>query len=136
MWPPLKQTGTTTSQERRPGRPAANNSFFGPSSCCRKPPRKARTIEGTSSRLPEGVWGHWDNLWESRGGSMVNQYPRVIPKSTQYPWGKIEGPLRDFVKANLRPHPRPDQRPKIRGAPGPKVFWPLVWPRMCPSIRL
>ena len=55
VWPPLKQTGITTSQERRLGRPAASNSFLGPSSCCRKPPRKARTIGGTSSRVPERV---------------------------------------------------------------------------------
>ena len=34
------------------------------------------------------------------------------------PREKIEGPPRDFLKANLRPHPRPDQRPKTRGARG------------------
>ena len=25
----------------------------------------------------------WDNLWESRGGSMVNGAPREFPKSTR-----------------------------------------------------
>ena len=25
----------------------------------------------------------WDNLWESRGGSMVNGAPREFPESTQ-----------------------------------------------------
>ena len=50
----LRAAGTTTtSQERRPGRPAARSIFLGPSSCWRKPPRKARTIGGTSSSVPE-----------------------------------------------------------------------------------
>ena len=26
---------------------------------------------------------HWDNLWESRGGSMVNGAPREFPEITQ-----------------------------------------------------
>ena len=26
---------------------------------------------------------NWDNLWESRGGSMVNGAPREFPESTQ-----------------------------------------------------
>ena len=30
--------------------------------------------------LPLAVW---DNLWESRGGSMVNGVPREFPESTQ-----------------------------------------------------
>ena len=55
-----------------------------------------------------------------------SQVLNVLPKE------KIEGPPRDCLKANLRPHPRPDQRPKTRGAAGPKVFGPLVWPRMWP----
>ena len=33
---------------------------------------------------------------------------------------KIEGPPRNFLKANRRPHLRPDQRPKIQGTAGPK----------------
>ena len=48
------------------------------------------------------------------------------------PREKIEGPPRDFLKANLRPHPRPDQRPKTRGAAGLEGFafglWSFVWP--------
>ena len=43
------------------------------------------------------------------------RFPRVL---IVLPREKIEGPLRDFLKANPRPHPRPDQRPKIRGAFG------------------
>ena len=38
------------------------------------------------------------------------------------PSEKIEGPARDFLKANPRPHPRPDQRPKTPGAAGPMGF--------------
>ena len=54
-----RQTGrTTTSQERRPGRAAASNIFLGPSSCWRNPPRKARTMGGTSSRVPS-----WTNFF-------------------------------------------------------------------------
>ena len=49
---------------------------------------------------------------------------------------KIECPLRDFLNANPRPHPKPDQRPKTLGATGPKGFWAFVWPRMCPRVRL
>ena len=37
-------------------------------------------------------------------------------------WKNIEGPLRNFLKANLQPHPRPDQRPRTLGACGPQVF--------------
>ena len=32
--------------------------------------------------------------------------------SNGLPREKIEGPTRDFLKANPRPHPRPDLRPK------------------------
>ena len=61
----------------------------------------------------------WDNLWERRGGSMVNGVPRRFPRVLYVlPREKIEGPPRDFLKANLRPHPRPDHRPKTRGAVG------------------
>ena len=35
---------------------------------------------------------------------------------------KIEGPSRDFLKANPEPHPWPEQRPKTLGACGPPGF--------------
>ena len=63
----------------------------------------------------------------------LGSFPRVL---NVLPREKIEGPPRDFLKANPRPHPRPDQRPKTRGAAGPEGFWPLVWPRMLPRVRL
>ena len=39
----------------------------------------------------------------------LGRFPRVL---NVYPREKIEGPSRDFLKSNPRPHPRPDQRPK------------------------
>ena len=42
----------------------------------------------------------------------LGSFPRVLDI---LPRDKIEGPLRDFLKANPRPHPRSDQRPKTRG---------------------
>ena len=54
----------------------------------------------------------------------------VIPRE------KIEGPLRNFLKANPWPHLWPEQRPKTLGACGPPGFWPLVWPWMLPRVRL
>ena len=33
-------------------------------------------------------------------------------------------PPRGFLKANPRPHPRHDPKPKTRGAAGPEGFWP------------
>ena len=50
----------------------------------------------------------------------LGSFPRVL---NVLPREKIEGPPRDFVKANPRPHPRPDQRPKNWGAAGPEGFW-------------
>ena len=51
---------------------------------------------------------------EPLGGfpSVLNVLPRE----------KGEGPQKDFLKATPMPHPRPDQRPKTRGAAGPKAF--------------
>ena len=43
----------------------------------------------------------------------LGRFPRVL---NVLPREKIEGPPRDFLKANPRPHPRPDQRPKTRWA--------------------
>ena len=43
----------------------------------------------------------------------LGSFPRVL---NVLPREKIEGPPRDFLKANPRPHPRPDQRPKTPGA--------------------
>ena len=57
------------------------------------------------------------------------RFPRVL---NVIPREKIEGPLTEFLKAN----PRPDQRPKTRGAAGPEGFWPVVWPRMWPRVCL
>ena len=45
----------------------------------------------------------------------LGSFPRVL---NVLPREKIEGPARDFLKANPRPHPRPDQRQKTRGAFG------------------
>ena len=44
------------------------------------------------------------------------KFPKVL---NVLPREKIEGPPRDFLKANSRPHTRPDQRPKTRGAACP-----------------
>ena len=43
----------------------------------------------------------------------LGSFPRVLDV---LPREKIEGPPMDFLKANPRPHPRPDQRPKTGGA--------------------
>ena len=40
------------------------------------------------------------------------RFPRVL---NVLPRKKIEGPQKNFLKANPRPHPRPDQRPKAFG---------------------
>ena len=63
----------------------------------------------------------------------LGSFPRVL---NVLPREKIEGSSRNFLKAKSRPQPRPDQRPKTRGAAGPKGFWPLVWPRMRPRVHL
>ena len=41
----------------------------------------------------------------------LGRFPRVF---NVLPREKIEGPRRDFLKANPRPHPRPDRRAKTR----------------------
>ena len=50
----------------------------------------------------------------------LGRFPRelnVLPRE------KFEGPWMDFLKANPRPHPRPDQRPKTHKVPlAPRVF--------------
>ena len=57
--------------------------------------------------------------------------PREVPWVLNlFPRELIEGPPQDFRKANLRPHQRPDPRPKTRGAADPEGFWPRVWPKM------
>ena len=61
----------------------------------------------------------------------LGRFPRVL---NGVPREDIEGPHRDFLKANLRPHPRPDPMPKTRGALGPEGFWLRVWPRMRPRV--
>ena len=54
---------------------------------------------------------------------MVNGVPWEVPRVLNVlPREKIKGPQRDSRKANLRPHPKPDQRPKTRGAAGPEGF--------------
>ena len=63
----------------------------------------------------------------------LGRFPRVLNVLLRE---KIEGPPRDFLKANPRPRPRPDHRPKTRWAAGPEGFWPVVWPRMWPRVRL
>ena len=52
---------------------------------------------------------------ESLGG-----FPRVLDV---LPREKIEGPPRAFLKANPRPHPRPDLRPKDPRGCRPRGFW-------------
>ena len=47
----------------------------------------------------------------------LGSFPRVL---NVLPREKIEGPPKGFLKANPRPHPRPDQRIKTRGAAGPE----------------
>ena len=50
---------------------------------------------------------------------MVNLFPREVPGVLNlFPKELIEGPQKEFPKANPRPHQRPDPRPKIRGAAG------------------
>jgi hypothetical protein len=39
----------------------------------------------------------------------LGSFPKVL---NVLPREKIEGPPRNFLKANPRPHPQPDQRPK------------------------
>ena len=67
--------------------------------------------------------------WMEPLGSFLRVF-NVLPAE------KIEGPPRDFLKANTRPHPRPHQRPKTRGAAGPEGFEPVVWLRMWPRVHL
>ena len=42
----------------------------------------------------------------------LGSFPRVL---NVLPQKNMEGPLRNFLKANPWPHPRPDQRPKTLG---------------------
>ena len=44
----------------------------------------------------------------------LGSFPRVL---NVLPREKIEGPPRDFLKANPRPYPRPDLRQKPEGPP-------------------
>ena len=68
---------------------------------------------------------------------MVNLFPReVLRVLNLFPRELIEGTPKDFLKANLRPHQRPDPRPKTRGAVGLKGFWPRVWRMMRPQVCL
>ena len=45
----------------------------------------------------------------------------IVEQANVLPREKIEGPPRDFLKVNPRPHPRPDQRPKTQEAAGEKT---------------
>ena len=68
---------------------------------------------------------------------MVNLFPREVQRVFNlFPRELIEGPPKDFPKANPRPHQRPDPRPKTRGAAGPKGFWTWVWPMMRQRVCL
>ena len=49
----------------------------------------------------------------------LGRFPRVLDVLTRK---KIEGPPRDFLKANLKPHPRTDKRPKTREDADPSGF--------------
>ena len=68
---------------------------------------------------------------------VVNLFPREVQRVFNlFPRELIEGPPKDFPKANPRPHQRPDPRPKTRGAAGPKGFWTWVWPMMRQRVCL
>ena len=68
---------------------------------------------------------------------MVNLFPREVPRVLNlFTKELIEGPSKEFPKANPRPHQRPDPRPKTRGAAGPEGFWTWVWPKMRPRVCL
>ena len=75
------------------------------------PPWRPVTRYGTGTICGKGEEVAW---WmESLG-----RFPRVL---NVLPREKIEGPPRDFLKANPRPHPRPDKRPKPWR--GPSIFF-------------
>ena len=57
--------------------------------------------------------------WRYQGEWSPREVPLVL---NVLPRKNIEGPLRNFLKANPWPHPRPDQRPKTLGACGPSGF--------------
>ena len=79
--------------------------------------------------FPSGWAGGWDReelmVVNSKTGTIcgkakevawlmepLGSFPRVL---NVLPREKIEGPLRDFLKANPRSHPEPDQRPLVFG---------------------
>ena len=45
------------------------------------------------------------------------------------PLGRFPRVLNGVPRENIEGPPRPDPRPKTRGAAGPEGFWPRVWPR-------
>ena len=53
----------------------------------------------------------------------LGRFLRVL---NELPREYMEAPHRGFLKANPRPHLRPDPRAKTRGAAGPEDFWPRV----------
>ena len=68
---------------------------------------------------------------------MVNLFPREVPRVLNFfPRELIEGTPKDFLKANLRLHQRPDTRAKTRGAAGHKGFWPRAWPKIRQRVCL
>ena len=42
------------------------------------------TLPGEWCRAAAVSVKHWDNLWKSRGGIVVNGAPREVPESTQW----------------------------------------------------
>ena len=58
----------------------------------------------------------------------LGRFPRVL---NVLPREKIEGPLRDFLKANPRPHPRPKTR-----AAGREGVWTFPVGYMKTSLEL
>ena len=52
------------------------------------------------------------------------------------PLGRFPRVLNGVPRENIEGPPRPDPRPKTRGAAGPEGFWPRVWPRMWPRVCL
>ena len=77
----------------------------------------------------QGFWPWvWDNLLKSQGCSVVNLFPREVPRVLNlFPRDLIEGPPQDFRQANPLLHLWPDPQPKTLGAYGPSVFWPWPW---------
>ena len=52
------------------------------------------------------------------------------------PLGRFPRVLNGVPRENIEGPPRPDPRPKTRGAAGPEGFWPRFWPKMQQRVCL